>query len=144
MEIETFVLCDAATDYRGKLNILGTFDTIWGAKLPVIWPHCALALRVRFTRIEEGEHRVRIGFMDEDGQAVLPPLDGTIRVGFGSQVGTVATNMILNMERIRLQKEGEYSISLAIDGRQERSLPLYLRLRPEEPGPAELNERKEG
>lgn len=142
MEIETFVLCDAATDYRGKLNILGTFDTIWGTKLPVIWPHCALALRVRFTRIEEGEHRVRIGFMDEDGQAVLPPLDGTIRVGFGPQTATVATNMILNMERIRLQKEGEYSISLAIDGRQERSLPLYLRLRPEEPGPVELSEGK--
>ncbi len=143
MEIETFVLCDAATDYRGKLNILGTFDTIWGARLPVTWPHCALALRVRFTRIEEGEHRVRIGFMDEDGRAVLPPLDGTVRVGFGPQTGTVAANMILNMDRIRLEKEGEYSISLAIDGRQERSLPLYLRLRPEEPGEAGPGEEKE-
>ena len=136
MEIETFVLCDAATDYRGKLNILGTFDTIWGGKLPVIWPHCALALRVRFSRIEEGEHRVRIGFMDDDGRAVLPPLEGTVRVGFGSQTETVAANLILNLERIRLEKEGEYSISLAIDGRQERSLPLYLRLRPE-PKPGE-------
>jgi len=142
MEIETFVLCDAATDYRGKLNILGTFDTIWGARLPVTWPHCALALRVRFTRIEEGEHRVRIGFMDEDGRAVLPPLDGTVRVGFGPQTGTVAANMILNIDRIRLEKEGEYSISLAIDGRQERSLPLYLRLRPEEPGEAGPVEEK--
>ncbi len=143
MEIETFVLCDAATDYRGKLNILGTFDTIWGARLPVTWPHCALALRVRFTRIEEGEHRVRIGFMDEDGRAVLPPLDGTVRVGFGPQTGTVAANMILNMDRIRLEKEGEYSISLAIDGRQERSLPLYLRLRPEGPGEVGPGEGKE-
>ncbi len=143
MEIETFVLCDAATDYRGKLNILGTFDTIWGTKLPVVWPHCALALRVRFTRIEEGEHRVRIGFMDEDGRAVLPPLDGTVRVGFGSPAGTVAANMILNMERVRLEKEGEYSISLALDGRQERSLPLYLRLRPEVPGAAGPGEGKE-
>ncbi len=140
MEIETFVLCDAATDYRGKLNILGTFDTIWGSKLPVTWPHCALALRVRFSRIEEGEHRVRIGFMDEDGRQVLPPLDGTVRVGFGPKTGTVAANLILNIDRVRLEREGEYSISLAIDGRQERALPLYLRLRPEQQKSGEAGE----
>jgi len=131
MEIETFVLCDAATDYRGKLNILGTFDTIHAGKLPVVWPHCALALRIRFSRIEEGEHRVRISFMDEDGRAVLPPLDGMVRVAFGPDAKTMATNMILNMERIKLENPGEYAINLAIDGRQEKSLPLYLRLREE-------------
>ncbi len=131
MEIETFVLCDAATDYRGKLNILGTFDTIHAGKLPVVWPHCALALRIRFSKIEEGEHRVRISFMDEDGRAVLPPLDGMVRVSFGPDAKTMATNLILNMERIKLENPGEYAINLAIDGRQEKSLPLYLRLREE-------------
>ena len=80
MEIESFVLCDAATDYRGKLNILGTFDTINAGELPIIWPHCALALRIRFSKIEEGEHRVQISFMDEDGRSIMPPLDGTVRV----------------------------------------------------------------
>ncbi|MFH1037887.1 MAG: hypothetical protein V1789_04350 [PVC group bacterium] len=137
MEIETFVLCDAATDYRGKLNILGTFDTIWAAGLPVVWPHCALALRVRFTRIEAGEHRVRINFMDGDGRAVLPPLDGAVQVTFAPGASTMAANLILNMERIRLERPGEHAITLAIDGRQERSLPLYLRLREEESAPEE-------
>ena len=137
MEIETFVLCDAATDYRGKLNILGTFDTIHTGKLPVVWPHCALALRIRFSRIEEGEHRIRISFINEDGRAVLPPLDGTVRVAFGPDAKTMATNMILNMERLKLEKPGEYAINLAIDGRQEKSLPLYLRLREEKAVPDE-------
>jgi Family of unknown function (DUF6941) len=141
MEIETFVLCDAATDYRGKLNILGTFDTIHGGELPVVWPHCALALRVRFSKIEEGEHRVRISFIDEDGQAILPPLDGMVRVAFGPNSRTMATNLILNMERIKLEKQGEYSIHLAIDGREEKSLPLYLRLREKKSG--EEGEEKE-
>ena len=132
MEIETFVLCDAATDYRGKLNILGTFDTIHAREFPVVWPHCALALRVRFSKIEEGEHRVRISFMDEDGRSILPPLDGAVRVRFGPDAKTLPTNMILNMERLKLENPGEYSIHLAIDGRQEKSLPLYLRLRGDE------------
>lgn len=143
MEIETFVLCDAATDYRGKLNILGTFDTIHTVKLPVVWPHCALALRVRFSTIEEGEHRVRISFMDEDGKPVLPPLDGAVRVKFGPAAKTMATNLILNMDRIKLERSGEYAINLAIDGRQERSLPLYLRLREEPQRPPEPAEQGE-
>lgn len=133
-EIESFVLCDAATDYRGKLNILGTFDTIHAGELPIMWPHCALALRIRFSKIEEGEHRVQISFMDEDGRSIMPPLDGTVRVRFGPNVCTLATNLILNIERIKLEKAGEYSIHLAIDGRQEKSLPLYIRLRHETKG----------
>ena len=132
MEIEIFVLCDAATDYRGKLNILGTFDTIHAREFPVVWPHCALALRIRFSQIEEGEHRVRISFMDEDGGSILPPLDGKVQVRFGPDAKTLPTNMILNMERLKLETPGEYSIHLAIDGRQEKSLPLYLRLREKE------------
>lgn len=135
MEIETFILCDAATDYMGKLNILGAFDTIHTAKLPVVWPHCALALRIRFSKVEEGEHRVRISFMDADGQAVLPPMEGTVTVKFSSSRSTVATNLVLNIDRLKLQQPGEYSIDLAVDGRQEKALPLYLRLREDPPPP---------
>ena len=29
MTIQVAVLCDAATEYNGKLNLLGTFDTIY-------------------------------------------------------------------------------------------------------------------
>ncbi len=131
MEVETFVLCDAATDYRGKLNILGTFDTIFAAQLPVVWPHCALALRVRFSKIEEGPHQVRISFIDGDGSPVLPPLDGKMEIRCGPKSPTMAANLILNMDRLELKKAGEYSIHLAVDGRQEKSLPLYVKVREE-------------
>lgn len=129
MKIEAFVLCDAATDYRGKLNILGTFDTISAAEMPVVWPHCALALRIRFSKIEEGAHRVRISFIDDDGHAVLPLLEGEMKVKFGPASSTTAANLILNMDRLKLDRAGEYSIHLAVDGRQEMSLPLYIKLR---------------
>ena len=59
MHIEVFSLCDAATvDAGGKLNILGAFDTIWAANIPVVYPHFGVALRVRFNSIERGEHKV--------------------------------------------------------------------------------------
>jgi len=59
MQIEVFVLCDAATaDHLGKLNLLGTFDTIWVKEIPTIYPQCTIALRIRFERIERGINAV--------------------------------------------------------------------------------------
>ena len=61
MKVEVFCLCDAATDNRGKLNILGTFDQIYSSKMPVVHPACAIALRMRFNKMEEGVHSRSIG-----------------------------------------------------------------------------------
>ena len=60
MNIQVAVLCDAAADYNGKLNLLGTFDTVFTGKLPAIHPQCSIALRIIFERIEEGSHKVKL------------------------------------------------------------------------------------
>jgi hypothetical protein len=36
MNIQVAVLCDAATDDNGKLNLLGAFDTIYAPQLPAM------------------------------------------------------------------------------------------------------------
>ena len=48
MNIQVAVLCDAATDDNGKLNLLGAFDTIYTQQLPAVHPQCSIALRVTF------------------------------------------------------------------------------------------------
>ncbi len=136
MEIEVFALCDAATESGGKLNILGTFDRIAARQLPVLHSHCAVALRIRFERIESGDHRVRLNFVDMDGQPVIPPLDGQISMNISPEARSLCANLILNLNNLRLERGGEYSIDLAIDGRQVRSLPLFVSLvekKPETP-----------
>ena len=134
MDIEVFVMCDAATDTAGKLNILGTFDTIAGAKLPIVHPHCAIAMRIRFNRIEEGPHRVRINITDADGRIVMPGLDGNLQIRFRPDDQSAVANLVLQIDRLKFDQPGEHSINLAIDGRQERALPLFIRLR-ERPTP---------
>ncbi|MBI4850050.1 MAG: hypothetical protein HY808_15995 [Nitrospirae bacterium] len=127
MKVELFVLCDAATDYHGKLNILGTFDAIWTKQIPAVHPQCAVALRVRFAKIEEGAHKVRINIVDEDGKAVVPPLDAGVNIQFReTPLTSMSANMILNLQGLKFPKYGEYSIDLAVDGRQEASLPIYV------------------
>lgn len=126
MQLEIFTLCDAATEHAGKLNIMGTFDSLRGFEAPIAHPQCAIAGRLRFEQIEEGEHRVLLTFADEDGNIVMPKFDQTMAVNFAPGQRTVTSHFVILIQQIRLPKFGEYTIDLAIDGRQLGSLPLYV------------------
>jgi hypothetical protein len=120
MDVEAFLLCDAATEQRGKLNVLGAF---------------AVAARIRFSKVEQGEHAVRISVIDEDGKEVVPKLDGKVSVRVGSasptsreEANSAVINLILNFQRLKLPEYGEYRVDLAVDGEQKASLPLFVRM----------------
>ena len=129
MHIEVFSLCDAATANQGKLNMLGVFDVIWSSKIPVIHPQCSIALRIRFDSIERGDHKISVNFVDIDGKHILPPANGTIKVNFPDEQSSGASNLIFNLQGLKLERYGEYSLDLAIDGRSEASLPLIVKKR---------------
>ena len=81
MKAEIFCLCDfAAADSGGKLTIVGVFDTIWAREVPATHGLCALALRIRFERIEEGLKKLKVSFIDSDGNPVMPAMEMQIPV----------------------------------------------------------------
>ena len=128
MKVEIFTLCDAATaDSGGKLNILGSFDRINANAVPVTHPLCALAIKMRFERLEEGEKRIGISFVDSDGTAVMPTLEAGSQVVFPPGESSVTACLVLQMQQMKLPNFGEYSIDLAVDGRHEASIPLFVR-----------------
>jgi len=128
MKVEIFTLCDAATvDAAGKLNILGSFDRLNAREVPVIHPQCALAIKLRFERVEEGQKRLRIAFVDQDGVAFMQNLDATTEVRFDGDDPSATVSLALNIQQLRLPRFDEYSIDLAVDGRQEASIPLFVR-----------------
>lgn len=130
MHIEVFSLCDAATiDAAGKLNVLGAFDTIWSGKMPVVYPQCAIALRIRFENIERGAHKVSVNFVDLDGKHIISPANGTININFPDEQRSGSANLVLNLQMLKLEKHGEYSIDLAVDSRKEASLPVFILLK---------------
>jgi len=126
MNIELFALCDAAADYNGKLSILGAFDAIWARTAPAVHPQCAVALRMRFSKIEEGEHKVKINIVDADGKSVVKPFETTANIRYQDNINSVAANMILNLHGIKFTSFGDYSIDLTVNGKHEASLPLYV------------------
>jgi hypothetical protein len=125
LSIEAFLLCDAATDQQGKLNVLGAFDTIWAGKLPAIHPACSIATRIRFD--EDGKHSVKIHIIDEDGKSIGPKLEGTVNVRIGDDVDSTASNIVLNIQGLKFEKYGQYRIDLAIDNQIKGSLPFHVR-----------------
>jgi hypothetical protein len=130
MEVQVAVLCDAATDYGGKLNLLGTFDTIMAAQMPAVHPQCSIALRIVFNRIEEGAHKLRLNFVDEDGRSIMPSIELPAEVAFPGEVNILSRNFIINIQHLKFEKAGHYAIDVAIDGRHETSIPLHVRLVP--------------
>ena len=127
MNVQIAALCDAATDYGGKLNLLGTFDTIVTQQLPAIHPQCSIALRVVFSKVEEGQHKVRMNFVDEDGRFVMPSIDLPAEVTFPPDASFAARNFIINIQQLKFERPGQYAIDIAIDGRQESTIPLQVR-----------------
>ena len=128
MKVEIFTLCDAATlDAAGKLNILGSFDRLSAREEPIVHPQCTLAIKLRFERVEEGQKQIRIAFVDQDGVSIMQSVEATTQVQFQNNDSSATVSLALNIQQLRLPRFDDYSIDLAIDGRQEASIPLSVR-----------------
>ncbi len=81
VHVDFAVLADyALIDQQGKLSVLGIFQHVWVATFPAVHPRTHLVLRVRGRRTEIGEHRIRIRFIDDQGQELMGG-DGTVQFG---------------------------------------------------------------
>jgi hypothetical protein len=128
MKVEIFSLCDFATvDAGSKMTLLGVFDTVLAASAPAAHGICALAVRIRFDKIEDGQKKIRISFVDSDGQPILPSMEAQIFVQTPPNRSSSTSHFVSIMTQLILPKFGEYEIDLAIDGRQEASTPLFFR-----------------
>ena len=128
MNIQVAVLCDAATDDNGKLNLLGAFDTIYARELPAIHPQCSVAMRVTFFSGDEGKHTLRLNFVDADGHSIMPdfppiPVEVTLPedVHFGTR------NFIINIQQLKFEEPGLYSVDISFDDQSAASIPLLVK-----------------
>jgi hypothetical protein len=127
MTIQVAVLCDAATDYNGKLNLLGSFDTIFAPQFPTVHPQCSVAIRIAFDRDEEGAHTLSLNFVDEDGQPIMKGMRIAVDIAFPADATFISRNMVVNILQLVFTKPGLYSVDLAMDDRPLSSIPLSVK-----------------
>ncbi len=130
MNIQVAVLCDAATDDNGKLNLLGAFDTIYTQQLPAVHPQCSFALRITFGGEDEGSHTLRLNFVDADGRPMMPHIDIPLQVALPGDSHFVTRNFIVNIQQLKFERAGLYSMDLLLDGQVQASIPLLVKQRP--------------
>ena len=126
MTIEIFGLCDFAQDAYGKLTLIGAFDAITVREFPAIHPFMCVAARICFPIYELGEHTVRVEIKDPDGGYLVPALDGKLALnGIGGD--SACANLTLNLMNLHFRNETSWRVSLAIDGQEKATIPLYIR-----------------
>ena len=130
MNIQVAVLCDAATDDNGKLNLLGAFDTIFTQQLPAIHPQCSIALRVTFGHEDEGDRNLRLNFVDADGRAIMPPIDIPVKVSLPGDSHFGTRNFIVNIQQLKFDNPGLYSMDVMMGDRTCASIPMLVKYNP--------------
>jgi hypothetical protein len=128
MNIQVAVLCDAATDDNGKLNLLGAFDTIYAPQMPAVHPQCAVALRATFQPGDEGTRKLRLNFINADGRSIMQPIEMPAPVTLPDDAHFLTRNFIVNIQQLRFEEPGLYSVDVLLDGQSHASIPLLVKL----------------
>ena len=128
MNVQVAILCDAATDDNGKLNLLGAFDTIYAPQLPAIHPQCAVALRVTFAAGDEGQRKLALNFINADGRSIMPAMEIPVAVALSEDAYFVTRNFIVNIQQLRFAEAGLYSVDIRLDGKSQANIPLQVKL----------------
>lgn len=126
MKVELLAICDAATDYQGRLSILGVFEGIAAPKLPVIRERCSIVTRMRFDADEAGSHQLKIALRNQKGVLLIPELKARFNVKAPVERGSVAANLVLNLNKLKIGEFGLHEIALFIDDELVESVPLTV------------------
>lgn len=128
MNIQVAVLCDAATEDNGKLNLLGAFDTIYAPQLPAVHPQCAVALRVTFMSGDEGARKLALNFVNADGRPIMPPIEIPLAVALPDDLHFITRNFIVNIQQLKFNEAGVYSVDVRLDDKSQGNIPLSIKL----------------
>ena len=133
MNIQVAVLCDAATDDNGKLNLLGAFDTIYAPQLPAVHPQCAVALRVTFMPGDEGQRQLGVNFINADGRPIMQGINLPVPVTLPDDAHFLTRNFIVNFQQLSFAEAGLYSVDIRLDSESQTSIPMLVKQQPAQP-----------
>lgn len=128
MQVEIFTLCDAATIDHGKLNLLGTFDTLTYRKYPDELRGFAIVARVRFSVEEGSNHEMEVRWFDSDGEEVDRTEPCEVALALDEQRDLAQHIWVMHGKTIF--EPTEFLLQLVVDDCPVASVPLFLKSAP--------------
>jgi len=86
-------------------------------------------MRFCFTREDLGKHKLSINIIDEDGESLDPnnmPIEPDFDVQLPKDIPFLTRNIVMNLQGLRFNKDGIYSIDIGCDGELLVRLPLRV------------------
>lgn len=116
----------ASSDARGKLNLMGIFDSISLGEFPGTHPAMVFVVRMLFEYGDtESSHPFKVQLRGPDGEQILE-LGGDVRIGT-IQPGTFLTrNMVFQLQGVPFKRSGTYNFRVLSKDRVLEELPLLL------------------
>jgi hypothetical protein len=94
--------------------------------LPSTHPHCSIALRIVFRDSDEGVHKLKLRLINEDGKNILPQIEPEMHVKLPDNVFFYSRNLIFNLQQIKFEQAGLYSIDVIINDAIVARIPLQV------------------
>ena len=135
MNVQLALLADyASVSMDGKMSVAGIFDRLVVHELPWHHPTMFIALRIHFHPGEEGDHAIKIRFVNADGREIIG-LTAHATVKALNPVDGGITQLVLSMNNVPIADTGRYAFDVFLDGRYEHTVPLVVEKgeRPEAP-----------
>jgi hypothetical protein len=66
--------------------------------------------------------------VDEDGQPIMPAMNVPVQILFPADATFMSRNFVVNIQQLKFDKAGLYSIDLSMDGRPLSSIPLAVKM----------------
>ena len=126
MKIEIFALCDFARNYGGKLTMNGPFDHIVARRVPTSHHACSLALRIRFSKGEEGKHSFKVLYLDADGTQLMPELSGVMDVKVPPRLTSSVVDLAITIGGLPIPHYGDYALTLTMNKDEKATLPIQV------------------
>ena len=125
---EILTLCFAARPgANGEINILGATDVILVPQFPVSIL-CCIVGKLRFQKIEEGVKEIKFSIIDSDGNELLPaPPPQQINIQIPPGASSAGAAIVVGIPSLQIPRPGEYEVNLAVNGRQEMTIPIFVR-----------------
>ena len=108
-------------------ELLGAFDTIYAPQMPAIHPQCAVALRATFQPGDEGTRKLSLNFINADGHAILQSIEIPVPVTLPDDAHFLTRNFIVNIQQLKFDEPGLYSVDVRVDDESVASVPLLVR-----------------
>jgi hypothetical protein len=129
MNTEIITCCDYAAEQGGKMNVIGTFDTLW-ANAPTVLPSMGVAFRARVAKDElpRGEVPFVLELGSVQGDEVFK-MQGAVLISAealnpGTDDGVVQFAGVV--QNVSMPKNGKYILKVRIADRFDSIASLYL------------------